>query len=57
MPVLRLIGAIVGATALGFTIASYIDPVRFPQYMALAIFLTWLLQVVYAYRASRVPAL
>ncbi|MCE9649544.1 MAG: hypothetical protein K8R18_07965 [Parvibaculum sp.] len=56
MPVLRLIGVIVGVAALGFTVASYIDPVRFPQYMALAIFVTWLLQVIYAYRVSRAPA-
>ncbi|MGB3811465.1 MAG: hypothetical protein WA943_15340 [Parvibaculum sp.] len=56
MPTLRLIGAIVGASAVGFTIAAYLDPVRAAPFMALAIFITWVLQVIYAYRVGRTAA-
>lgn len=53
MPTLRIIGLVVGLSAFGFTCASWADPFKFPQYMALAIFLIWVLQVVYAYRVGR----
>jgi hypothetical protein len=53
MPYQRMFGGIVGVAALAFTLGAYFDPLRFAQMMALGIFLTWLLQVVYAYRVSR----
>ncbi len=53
MPTFRLIGAIVGAAAAGFTVAAYFDPFKYPQYMALGIFLMWIMMVVYAYRVGR----
>jgi hypothetical protein len=56
MPTMRLIGAIVAIAAAAFTVASWFDPFKFPQYMALGIFVTWLMQVIYAYRISRGPA-
>ncbi|MGV8997937.1 MAG: hypothetical protein ACOH12_13405 [Parvibaculaceae bacterium] len=54
MPTMRLIGLIVGLSAAGFTLASWIDPVKFPQYMALAIFVSWVMQVLYAYRVGKI---
>jgi hypothetical protein len=53
MPYLRMFGGIVGVAALAFTLGAYFDPLRFAQMMALGIFLTWLIQVIYAYRVSR----
>ena len=53
MPRLRLIGMIVGLSASIFTCLAYLEPVKFPQYMALAIFLTWLLMVIYAHLVGR----
>ncbi len=53
MPRLRLIAMIVGLSASIFTCLSYLEPLKFPQYMALAIFLTWLLMVVYAHLVGR----
>lgn len=53
MPYLRMFGGIVGLAALAFTAAAYFDALRFAQMMALGIFLTWLLQVIYAYKAGR----
>lgn len=56
MPVMRWLGGIGGAAALLLTIAAYLDQVAFPQFMALAIFLVWLLQAIYAFRAIRAAA-
>lgn len=56
MPYLRIVGGIVGVAALAFTVAAYWNPVRFPQQMALGIFLTWLIQVIYAYRVNQMEA-
>jgi hypothetical protein len=53
MPTFRLIGAIVGVAAAGITVAAYVDPVKYPQYMALGIFVSWIMMVVYAYRVGR----
>lgn len=53
MPTFRLIGAIVGAAAAGATVAAYFDPFKYPQYMALGIFVSWIMMVVYAYRVGR----
>lgn len=53
MPRLRLIGMIVGLSAAIFTCLAYLEPVKFPQYMLLLIFLTWLLMVIYAHRVGR----
>ncbi|MDO8289145.1 MAG: hypothetical protein Q7T44_07990 [Parvibaculum sp.] len=55
MPTMRLIALIVGVSAAGATVASWYDPVKFPQYMALAIFVTWIMQVIYAYRVGKAP--
>ena len=56
MPTMRIIGLVVGLSAAGATIASVVDPVKFPQYMALAIFVSWVMQVIYAYRVGKVAA-
>ena len=56
MPTLRIIGLVAGISAFGFTCAAWLDPFKFPQYMALAIFLIWILQVVYAYRVWQAGA-
>lgn len=53
MPTFRLIGAIVGAAAAGATVAAYVDSIKYPQYMALGIFVSWIMMVVYAYRVGR----
>lgn len=53
MPRLRLIAMIVGLSASIFTCLAYLEPVKFPQYMALAVFLSWLLMVVYAHLIGR----
>lgn len=53
MPTFRLIGAIVGAATAGVTVAAYVDPVKYPEYMALGIFVSWIMMVVYAYRIGR----
>lgn len=53
MRVMRYIGAVAGAAALVLTVAGYTDQVRFPQAMAIAIFLVWLLQAIYAFRRMR----
>jgi hypothetical protein len=55
-PILRYIGGVVGAFALAFTIAAYFNQVEYPQVMALGIFLTWLIQGIYAFRLSRAAA-
>ncbi len=55
-PILRYVGGAVGAFALAFTIAAYVDQVEYPQVMALGIFLTWLIQTIYAFRLSRAAA-
>lgn len=55
MPYLRMFGGVIGVAALAFTLGAWFDPLRLAQMMALAIFLTWLLQVIYAYRVSRLP--
>lgn len=56
MPTMRLVGAIIGVSAGCFTVAAYLDPLNFAQYMALGIFLTWIMMVVYAHRIGRSPA-
>lgn len=56
MPYLRMFGGIVGLAALAFTLGAYFDELRFSQIMALGIFLTWLIQTVYAFRLSRASA-
>lgn len=56
MPVMRYVGAAAGASALALTVAGYVDQVRFPQWMAVAIFVVWLLQTVYAFRRMRAAA-
>jgi len=56
MPVLRWLGVAAGAAALTLTVAAYFYQVAFPQFMALGIFLVWLLQAVYAFRAMRTAA-
>ncbi len=55
MPYLRMFGGIFGVAGFAFTVGAYVDPVRFAQMMALGIFLIWVIQVIYAYRVSRVP--
>ncbi|HEX7776014.1 MAG TPA: hypothetical protein VF449_05760 [Parvibaculum sp.] len=55
-PILRYVGAVAGAIALAFTVAAYFDQVGYPQLMALGIFLTWLMQGIYAFRRSRAAA-
>lgn len=53
MRVMRYVGAVAGGAALVLTVAGYVDQVRFPQWMAVAIFLVWLLQTIYAFRRMR----
>src|SRR3546814_1960543 len=53
MPYLRMFGGIFGVAAFAFTLSAYLDPLRFAQMMALGIFLIWIIQVIYAYRVSR----
>jgi len=54
MPTMRIIALVVGVSAAGATVAAWVDPVKFPQYMALAIFVSWVMQVIYAYRVGKV---
>lgn len=53
MPYLRMFGGIVGVAAFASTLGAYFDPLRLAQMMAIGIFLTWLIQAIYAYRLSR----
>ncbi|MFZ3033159.1 MAG: hypothetical protein WA138_04030 [Parvibaculum sp.] len=53
MPNFRLAGALVGVSAAAFTVAAYFNPFKYAEYMALAIFVTWILMVFYAYRVDR----
>lgn len=55
MPTMRIIGLVVGVSAAAATVASWYEPVKLPQYMALAIFVTWIMQVIYAYRVGKAP--
>ena len=55
MPYLRMFGGIFGVAAFAFTLSAYFHPLRFAQMMALGIFLVWIIQVIYAYRVSRMP--
>ena len=56
MPTFRLVGTVVGVTAAAFTVAAYFNPFKFAEYMALAIFVTWIMMVFYAYRVDRAAA-
>jgi len=53
MPTFRLLGALVGVTAAAYTVAAYFDPFKYAEYMTLAIFVTWIMIVFYAYRVDR----
>ena len=56
MPTFRLLGTLVGVTAAAFTVAAYFNPFKYAEYMALAIFVTWVLMTFYAYRVDRAMA-
>lgn len=53
MPTFRLLGALVGVTAVAYTVATYFNPFKYAEYMTLAIFVTWIMMVFYAYRVDR----